>query len=97
MKILRDGTVKGSFKYVTGYTGFNGVETSEQEGHYFPFKIKKKGTKMTFKKNGVPSKENIPFEENNVFRVTKSDTFTVAVDGIDVITFKFNSAEFKEK
>lgn len=52
---------------------------------------------MTFKKNGVPTKEDILFEANNVFHVTKSDTFTVAVDSRDVITFKFSRATFKSK
>ena len=47
---------------------------------------------MTFKKNGVVSKDNIPFEANNVFRITSnSDTFEVLVDGTSVITFKFTN------
>ena len=95
MEVLEDGTVKGTFKYVTGYTGFNGSEPDEQEGYFFPFTLKKSGTTMTFKKNGVPTKEDILFEANNVFRVTKSDTFTVAVNSEDVITFNFKNATFK--
>lgn len=97
MKVLEDGTVKGTFKYVTGYTGFNVAEPTEQEGYFFPFSLKKSGTTMTFKKNGVPGKEDIPFEKDNVFRVTSSDTFTVSVDDEDVITFKFNQANFNEE
>ncbi len=97
MKVLEDGTVKGTFKYVTGYTGFNVAEPTEQEGHFFPFSLKKSGTTMTFKKNGAPGKEDIPFEKDNVFRVTSSDTFTVSVDDEDVITFKFNQANFNEE
>ena len=95
MRVLEDGTVLGTFKYVTGYTGFNGSDPEEQEGYYFPFTLKETGTTMTFKKNGVPTKEDITFEANNVFRVTQSDTFTVAVDDVDLITFKFNEATFK--
>lgn len=95
MEVLEDGTVKGTFKYVTGYTGFNGSEPDEQEGYFFPFTLKKSGTTMTFKKNGVPTKEDILFEANNVFRVTKLDTFTVAVNSEDVITFNFKNATFK--
>lgn len=34
MKVLEDGTVKGTFKYVTGYTGFNVAEPTEQEGYF---------------------------------------------------------------
>lgn len=97
MKVLEDGTVKGTFKYVTGYTGFNASEPDEQEGYFFPFSLKNSGTTMTFKKNGSPAKEGIPFEKDNVFRVTSSDTFTVSVDDEDVITFKFNQANFNEE
>ncbi len=97
MKVLEDGTVKGAFKYVTGYTGFNASEPDEQEGYFFPFSLKNSGTTMTFKKNGSPVKEGIAYEKDNVFRVTSSDTFTVSVDDVDVITFKFNQANFNEE
>lgn len=96
MKVLEDGTVKGTFKYVTDYTEFSS-NTEEQNGYYFPFSLKKSGTKMTFKKNGSPVKEGIAYEKDNVFRVTSSDTFTVSVDDEDVITFKFNQANFNEE
>lgn len=83
------GNVTGTLKNVTGYTGFSSSE-DEQSGHYFPFTLVNTGTNMTFKKNGVISKDNIPFEANNVFRITSnSDTFEVLVDGASVITFKF--------
>ena len=97
MKILEDGTVKGNFKYVTGYTGFNGSVVEEQEGNFFPFTLKKTGTNMTFKKNGVEIKKDIPFEATNVFRVAQSDTFTVLVDNEEVITFNFENAIFSQK
>lgn len=45
---------------------------------------------MTFKKNGEVSKENIPFEKDNVFRITsQTDKFEVLVDNQSVITFDF--------
>lgn len=84
-----NGNVTGTLKNVTGYTGFSS-NTAEQSGHYFPFTLVNTGTNMTFKKNGVVSKDSIPFEANNVFRITSnSDTFEVLVDGTSVITFKF--------
>lgn len=94
MKVLSDGTVEGTFKYVTGYTGFNADTPEEQEGYFFPFTLTKSGTTMTFKKNGATTKENIPWEANNVFRVTTTDTFEVLVDNIPVITFNFAEATF---
>lgn len=51
---------------------------------------------MTFKKNGEASKENIPFEQDNVFRVTsQTDKFEVLVDNESVITFDFSETELK--
>lgn len=94
VKVLEDGTVTGTFKHVTGYTGFNGEDPEEQEGYFFPFKLTKTGTKMSFKKNGTPGKTDIPWEAENVFRVTKDDTFEVLVDGTSVVTFNFTSVSF---
>lgn len=96
MKVYEDGTVDGTFKHVTGYTGFNSEVPAEQEGYYFPFRLAKTGTKMTFKKNGAAVKEDIPWETDNVFRVTASDTFEVLVDGASVVTFNFAQAAFLE-
>lgn len=95
--VYSDGSVVGTFKYVTGYTGFNGSNTSEQEGYFFPFTLAKTGSKMTFKKNGKAAKTNIAWEADNVFRVTAGDTFTVLVDGTEVVTFNFTQATFEPK
>lgn len=92
-----DGNVTGTFHYVQGYTGFNGSVKKEQEGYYFPFHLAKKGSKMTFKKNGEVSKDNIPWEADNVFRVTNGDTFDILVDGEETVTLKFDKAGFEEK
>lgn len=96
VKVLKSGTVTGTLKHVSGYTGFNSEDPSEQEGYYFPFRLNKTGTTMTFKKNGIASKEEIPWEADNVFRVTKSDTFEVLVDEEHVITLNFAKATFEE-
>lgn len=87
--MYEDGSVTGTFKHVTGYTGFNETEPSEQEGYYFPFRLAKAGEKMTFKKNGVETKKDIAWEVDNVFRVTKSDIFEVLVDGTSVAKLNF--------
>ena len=50
---------------------------------------------MTFKKNDVATKEDIPWEANNVFRVTSSDTFEVLVDDESVVKFSFSRAVFE--
>ena len=53
--------------------------------------------KMSFVKNEVPAKQDIPWEEKNVLRVTKEDTFTIQVDGEDVCTLNFKKAKFEPK
>lgn len=92
--VNEDGEVTGTFHHVTEYTGFSS-EPSEQEGYYFPFTLVKSGTNMTFKKNDVATKEDIPWETDNVFRVTSSDTFEVLVDDVSVVKFSFSKAVFE--
>ena len=96
LKVLKDGTVTGTFKKVTGYTQFSSIE-EEQSGYYFPFKLTQTGTKMTLKKNGEarPDKTDMTFDPEIIFRVTKDDTFSVEVDGEPVVTFNFKKATFK--
>lgn len=93
----KSGAVTGTFHYMSGYTGFNDALPEEQEGHYFPFTLVKSGTTMTFKKNGEISKDSIPWEANNVFRITQGNTFEVLVDGAHVVTFDFAEAVFEPK
>lgn len=89
-----DGSVVGTFHHVTGYTEFSS-DPDEQEGYYFPFHLTKTGTKMTFKKNGSPTKQNIAFDPDIIFRVTKSDIFEVLVDNQNVVKFNFSGATFE--
>ena len=94
--MYEDGTVMGTFKHVTGYTQFNESNPEEQEGYFFPFRLSQTGTTMTFKKNGEETKKDIAWEAYNVFRITKTDTFEVIVDGVSVVTFNFEKATFQE-
>lgn len=93
LAVYADGTVKGTFHYVTDFTEFSS-EPEEQTGYYFPFHLTKTGTKMTFKKNGVPTKENIDFDPDIIFRVTGNDVFEVLVDNKSVVTFNYKEATF---
>lgn len=94
--VYADGSVTGTFKNVTGYAQFSS-NPDEQSGHYFPFHLVKTGTKMSLKKNGVAAegKENMVFDPDIVLRVTKTDKWTVEVDGKPVITFGFERADFE--
>ncbi len=81
---------------MTGYTQFNEADPEEQEGYFFPFRLMQTGEKMTFKKNGIETKKDIAWEADNVFRVTKTDTFEVLVDGNTLVIFNFAQATFQE-
>ena len=94
LTVKADGSVTGTFHHVTGYTEFSS-EPDEQEGYYFPFHLTKTGTKMTFKKNGSPTKQGITFDPYIIFRVTKDDTFEVLVDDSSVVKFNFAGATFE--
>lgn len=94
LAVKADGAVIGTFHYVSDYTEFSS-ETSEQSGYYFPFHLTKTGSKMTFKKNGSPTKQNITFDADIIFRVTKDDTFEVLVDDSSVVKFSFTGATFE--
>ena len=92
--VYADGSVYGTLKYITGYTGFSS-NGEEQAGYYFPFVIAKTGTTMSLKKNGVaaPGKENMPFDPEIILRIPeKTDRWTIEVDGAPVVTFNFNGA-----
>lgn len=93
LAVKADGSVIGTFHYVSDYTEFSS-EPDEQSGYYFPFHLTKTGTNMTFKKNGSPTKQDIPFDADIIFRVTKDDTFEVLVDDSSVVTFNFKEATF---
>lgn len=94
LKVYASGSVTGTFHYVTNYTEFSSAP-DEQSGYYFPFHLTKTGAKMTFKKNGTPTKQNIPFDADIIFRVTKDDTFEVLVDDFSVVKFSFTEATFE--
>ena len=94
LKVYADGSVSGTFHYVSNYTEFSS-EPEEQSGYYFPFHLTKTGSKMTFKKNGVPTKQDIPFDPDIIFRVSKDDTFEVVVDSSSLVKFSFAGATFE--
>lgn len=94
-KVAADGTVTGTLKYVTGFEAFNGSNPEEQEGNFFPFKLNTAGKKMTLKKNGVaaPDKTDMTFDPEVLFRVgSRSDVFSVEVDGKPYISLDFSAA-----
>lgn len=99
-KVLADGSVVGTFPYVTGFKGFNEGNKEEQEGHYFPLRLTKTGKKMTIKKNGAttPEKQDMDFDQDVVLRVENNDTvFEIEVDGSKIVKLNFKKATLQEK
>lgn len=92
VRVLADGTVLGTLKNVTGYTGFSSVQ-EEQSGHFFPFTLTKTGTKMTIKTNGTaaPNKTDLPFDPDVVLKVDKNKKFSIDVDGVQVVALDFTN------
>ena len=94
VKVMNDGSVTGTLKFVDNFVGFSS-KVSEQSGHYFPVKLTQSGTKMTLKTNGTAkaNKTDMNFDPELLLRVTDNNTtFTVEVDGTEVITFNFKNA-----
>lgn len=94
LKVYADGAVTGTFHHVTGYSEFSSLP-GEDSGYYFPFHLTKTGSKMTFKKNGSPTKQDIAFDPDIIFQVAKNDTFEVLVDSKSVVKFNFTGATFE--
>lgn len=97
VNVLASGTVTGTLKHVTGFTDFNNNNINEQSGYYFPLKLTQTGTKMTIKTNGEirPDKTNMKFDPEILLRVANKDaTFTIEVDGNEVVTLNFKKTTF---
>lgn len=94
LAVRADGTVTGTFHYVTDFTEFSST-VEEQQGYYFPFHLTVTGEKMTFRKNGEVSKENLAFDPDILFRVEADTTFEVLVDNQSIVTFQFHAATFE--
>ena len=93
-----NGAVVGTLKHITGYTDFSSV-VAEQEGYYFPFTladgIGKVGTDtMTITKNGVATKEDVPYDPELLLRVTKGDKFSIFVNDEEIVTLTFAGVKF---
>lgn len=97
VRVSSTGKVTGTIKYVTSFPKFSNIE-DEQSGNYFPLKLSQSGTHMTIKKNGIakPDKTNMNYDSDIILRVgSKTDKFTIEVDGREVVTLDFESADLQ--
>lgn len=92
-----DGTVNGTIHYAA-FEAFDGVDTTNQTGHYFPFVLNTTGTTMSLKVNGVVTKEDVPFDSEIIFRIADpSYSYEVLVDGESYISLNFAKAKFENE
>lgn len=96
-KILGDGTVEGTLKYVSGWKEFNVSNVEEQSGNYFPLQLGKtyKGKEITVKKNGEGDGKTAA-DTDWILRVSSTDTtFKFSEGKNDIVTLNFKNATLK--
>lgn len=100
------GSVKGTMKYVKGFTDFSS-NVFEQDGYFIPFKLgaDMTGSTMSLIKNGIhrEDKTNMPFDKDIVLRVDGPETvWEIEVKDINgsiknTQTLYFSMAKFESK
>ena len=96
LMVAEDGSVYGSFHYVTGFHEFYEDKVEEQSGYYFPVVLNLTGTTMTLLADGVETKKDIQFDPEILLRVDgKDNEHQIVIDGTTTITFNFKNATFE--
>lgn len=92
--VAEDGSVYGTLKTINDFTDFSS-NPDEQDGYYFPLTLTQSGTTMSLIKDGVPSKEDIPFDPEILLKIAGKDAiWTIEVDDAEVVKLKFKNATF---
>lgn len=99
VKVLADGSVVGTLKYVEGYKTYWPDNEAMQSGNFFPLTLGSNysgGEKLEIvKNNGEPKViefNDKPFDPDIVLRVEQSDSFEIKVDDATVVTLTFTNA-----
>lgn len=98
VRVLEDGSVIGTFPYVSGFSGFSQV-ADEQEGHYIWLKLgdEYEGKLITVHNSGS-GKEKTEEDREWVVRIKDKDvTVQFKDDQTPIITLSFAGATLKEK
>lgn len=101
IRIMADGTVTGTIKYVTGYTGFDSVHKELQSGYYFPVHLGDayKGKSVTVqsigKDKGQPKSGS---DQDWVIRLSdKADrVLKITAEGVPEVQLNFKQCRFLE-
>lgn len=92
--VAENGSVYGTLKTVNDFTDFSS-NPDEQDGYYFPLTLTQSGTTMSLIKDGVPSKEDIPFDPEILLKIAGKDAvWTIEVDDAEVVKLNFKNATF---
>lgn len=92
--VAEDGSVYGTLKTINDFTDFSS-NPDEQDGYYFPLTLTQSGTTMSLIKDGIPSKEDIPFDPEILLKIAGKDAvWTIEVDDAEVVKLKFKNATF---
>lgn len=99
VRVLSDGSVVGTLKYVEGYKPYWPDNEPMQSGNFFPLTLGSNyssGKKLEITKNGGKPKviefNGKPFDPDIVLRVEQSDSFEIKVDDEPVVTLTFTNA-----
>lgn len=98
-KVLSNGAVIGTLNYIEDFEKFSS-NPLEQDGYFFPLILGgTAGTTMTIVKNGVATKEDIPYDKDLVLRVVKGDNFDIYVDDntTPAVSLLFTRTTFRKK
>lgn len=94
MKVLEDGSVKGTFLQVSGYTDYS-TTAADQSGYFFPFKLQGiTGEELVIKKNGVVARTSEDVTGNQVIKVSQADIVDIVVDETTIATLNFAMSTF---
>lgn len=92
--VAENGSVYGTLKTINDFTDFSS-NPDEQDGYYFPLTLTQSGTTMSLIKDGVPSKEDIPFDPEILLKIAGKDAvWTIEVDDAEVVKLNFKNATF---
>ena len=92
--VAENGSVYGILKTINDFTDFSS-NPDEQDGYYFPLTLTQSGTTMSLIKDGVPSKEDIPFDPEILLKIAGKDAvWTIEVDDAEVVKLNFKNATF---
>lgn len=96
--ILEDGSVRGTFPYVTSYTEFSG-DASEQEGHYLSIDLGEQysGKQIGMQRNDQEQPKKAVDLQWTLRIPSAETTFSVTADDEPILTLNFKGAKLEQK